>query len=1080
MPENFNAGGIYSSVNLNMQPFMAGMNQYRSLLGQMDAETSKRMNSMSMVTSAAMLAMGAAMVTTGKKMFDLASAAIEVDNLFKESMGNMTGYAQDFATDMATSLGISETNIKRFVGTFNVMLNSMGMLPGISYQMSTTLTKLAYDMASFYNLDSTEAFAKLRSGISGEIEPLKALGIVIDETTVKNYAYKVGIAALGEELSTSQKVMARYELIMRQTSKAQGDLARTADSPANTIRRMSETMEMAMTNFGRAFMPSAQSGLGMIEPLVQGFKALSDIVMKIPEPIRATVGAGLLATAGFAALVTTINTLTGAYGALTGGVGRNTEAVVANALAHSNLTPFIELEARVASAAKQVEHLKNEYMALAQTKSLIDAQLKAMDNPLGFDVDENSAANRADLQKASAELDRQMNSTKEKWGQATQEWSKAGVEQKRLKEAMKKTVEEVGNFGNGIQNAGAKVGVFTRVMGTVTASLGWISIGIGVVTMLVTAFNYLSTSAERATKKLKEAAEAAKESFSNAHTEYALARDSVAEYNKLLEKGSKTAQDRLRMRDLLITLNEIAGEAVTKDEEGNIVSLNQEEIRKRLLILRQKDIDLSKENYAAQLKALEKERENAEIMRTRGGGLYSEKDFGQAVKDYEKREKLVDELDKKIADLKSKMKYNPDYDKKTIFDNILGDDGGGQSKLQAQLDAIKRFNDQYAQEFANASKKIELRRKADLEDAKKNIYEKAKLREAERQINETYDHQQLMLKKQFNEQMYDEYLQLTKDVLAIEEDRYQKEKQAAIDSGASIEQVEKNHQLRLKQIKEEQDKAEEDRQRRIKEYQNQFLKGKEKERQEIEDWFQEQKKIAEELNQDMAPLYEEYYARLNRLNAGWKEGLLDGLQEIQEEIDDTYGRGKQMAHDIADGFNTMGQVILNNWMGVYKDQQEFGEALADSMKRWGMQIVSDYMNMLMQMLAKWLIMKAMGVFNPTGMAGGPSVGSAGAAAPAPGRASGGPVLAGKTYMVGENGPELFNSPYSGTITPNNQLGQGAMNIKFEVKNATGQDIKVSQEGEPRFEFGQAVLSVVIDGYARDVNGMRTMMKGGLG
>jgi hypothetical protein len=172
-------------------------------------------------------------------------------------------------------------------------------------------------------------------------------------------------------------------------------------------------------------------------------------------------------------------------------------------------------------------------------------------------------------------------------------------------------------------------------------------------------------------------------------------------------------------------------------------------------------------------------------------------------------------------------------------------------------------------------------------------------------------------------------------------------------------------------------------------------------------------------------------------------------------------------------------------MGVYKDQQEFGEALADSMRRWGMQIVSDYMNMLMQMLAKWLIMKAMGVFNPTGMAGGPSVGSAGAAAPAPpapipGRASGGPVLAGKTYLVGERGPELFNSPYSGTITPNNQLGQGAMNIKFEVKNATGQDIKVSQDGEPKMEFDTAVIGIIIDAYARDRNGIRTMMKGGLG
>lgn len=107
------------------------------------------------------------------------------------------------------------------------MTKSMGIAGDTAYDLSTSLVLLAQDMASFYNMDTEEAFVKLRAGITGETEPLKALGILVDENTVSQYAYQNGLAETGEELTQQQKVLARYYAILDQTSTAQGDLART-------------------------------------------------------------------------------------------------------------------------------------------------------------------------------------------------------------------------------------------------------------------------------------------------------------------------------------------------------------------------------------------------------------------------------------------------------------------------------------------------------------------------------------------------------------------------------------------------------------------------------------------------------------------------------------------------------------------------------------------------------------------------------------------------------------------------------------------------------------------------------------
>ena len=195
--------------------------------------------------------------------------AVESENLFSVSMGKMADSARKWSEDLRKNLGLNSYEVRKNVGTFNVMLTSMGLTEKAAFDMSKGLTQLAYDMASFYNLNPEEAFTKLQSGISGESEPLKRLGILVNETTTKNYALTHGMLKQGKQLSETGKVAARYGTIMEATSKAQGDMARTLDSPANKMRVLQSRIQQMAIDLGTALLPAFQSLMTAFQPLIQ-------------------------------------------------------------------------------------------------------------------------------------------------------------------------------------------------------------------------------------------------------------------------------------------------------------------------------------------------------------------------------------------------------------------------------------------------------------------------------------------------------------------------------------------------------------------------------------------------------------------------------------------------------------------------------------------------------------------------------------------------------------------------------------------------------------------------------------------
>lgn len=178
--------------------------------------------------------------------------AIESDSLFETSLGASADAVRAWSDEVSNVLGLSAVAMRKNTGVIYNMTSSMGVAEDNALKMSKGISLLSEDMASFYNLDSTEAFNKLRAGLTGETEPLKALGILVDENTVKQVAYSEGIAEVGSELTQQQKVLARYVAILNQTGNAQGDLARTINSPANQLRILKQQVQnlgIALSNF---------------------------------------------------------------------------------------------------------------------------------------------------------------------------------------------------------------------------------------------------------------------------------------------------------------------------------------------------------------------------------------------------------------------------------------------------------------------------------------------------------------------------------------------------------------------------------------------------------------------------------------------------------------------------------------------------------------------------------------------------------------------------------------------------------------------------------------------------------------
>lgn len=283
-------GEAWVNIRANLKPLQAGLRKAFKSVSDMLRRITR-----TIIRAGKWAAIGFVAISTAA--VKMAMDAEESENLFEVAMGKMARATRKWSDQISKALGLNAFEVRKYVSTFNVMLESMGIAPKKTADMSKKLVELTYDMASFFNLRPAEAFQKLQAGITGEIEPLKRLGILVNETTIKQWALNQGMIEGKEQLSEIQKVMARYGVILGQTTKAQGDLERTAGSATNILRSLKSQITNVAIAYGTELLPVVTKASKVMrdwltenkDRFVEWGKVVSNVLITVVARLHATI-----------------------------------------------------------------------------------------------------------------------------------------------------------------------------------------------------------------------------------------------------------------------------------------------------------------------------------------------------------------------------------------------------------------------------------------------------------------------------------------------------------------------------------------------------------------------------------------------------------------------------------------------------------------------------------------------------------------------------------------------------------------------------------------------------------------------
>lgn len=228
----------------------------------------------------------------GAQCIELGSDLQEVQNVVDVTFPQMSKQVDKFAQNAASSFGLSETMAKKFTGTFGAMAKAFGFNEQAAYEMSTTLTGLAGDVASFYNISQDEAFTKLKAVFSGETEVLKDLGIVMTQTALDSYAMANGFGKTTAKMSEMEKVALRYQFVQDQLALSSGDFLRTSDGWANQVRVLQLQFDSLKATIGQGLINVLTPVIKVINTIIGKLMSLANAFKAFTELITGKKGSG--------------------------------------------------------------------------------------------------------------------------------------------------------------------------------------------------------------------------------------------------------------------------------------------------------------------------------------------------------------------------------------------------------------------------------------------------------------------------------------------------------------------------------------------------------------------------------------------------------------------------------------------------------------------------------------------------------------------------------------------------------------------------------------------------------------------
>lgn len=211
-----------------------------------------------------------------KDCLEVGSNVTEVQNVVDTAFKDLSGQADQWASNAMTNFGLSELSAKKYMGVFGQMSNAMGITGQAALDMTEDVTGLTGDVASFYNLGTDEAYTKLKSIWTGETETLKDLGVVMTQTNLDQYALNNGFGKTTAKMTEQEKVMLRYQYVTSALSNATGDFVKTQDSWANQTRILSLRFEQLKASLGKGF-------IALFTPILRGLNNVLAGLQKVAD-----------------------------------------------------------------------------------------------------------------------------------------------------------------------------------------------------------------------------------------------------------------------------------------------------------------------------------------------------------------------------------------------------------------------------------------------------------------------------------------------------------------------------------------------------------------------------------------------------------------------------------------------------------------------------------------------------------------------------------------------------------------------------------------------------------------------------
>lgn len=188
----------------------------------------------------------------------------EATDLFNNAMGELSGRATELINKMESLLGIDPTEAMTNIATIQSLATSFGLASDKAYILSKNLTQLAYDESSYWNKDTATTFTAIASAISGELEPIRRLGVDLSQARLQQELLALGFNKQVSSLSQADKAVLRYIAIMKQTTNIQGNLAQTINSPANMVRILKSEISQLAKAVGQLLYPAFKAILPVL------------------------------------------------------------------------------------------------------------------------------------------------------------------------------------------------------------------------------------------------------------------------------------------------------------------------------------------------------------------------------------------------------------------------------------------------------------------------------------------------------------------------------------------------------------------------------------------------------------------------------------------------------------------------------------------------------------------------------------------------------------------------------------------------------------------------------------------------